>query len=99
MCVCVCVCVCVCALCVKIVSVCGVSGTIAIQLLKHLGATVIVSASAKDAPLLTQLGASQIIDYHTQQFQDVLADQPVSFSALYLLVFVCVCVCVCCVCV
>ncbi|GAA2901573.1 NADPH:quinone oxidoreductase [Actinoplanes cyaneus] len=50
----------------------GGVGTIAIQLAKHLGATVATTASAKNADSLKDLGADIVIDYRTQDFATVL---------------------------
>ncbi len=52
----------------------GGVGTIAIQLAKHLGATVATTASEKSFPQLKALGADVLIDYKTQDFEDVLFD-------------------------
>lgn len=43
----------------------GGVGTWAIQLAKHLGATVATTASASSKPLLTSLGADVVVDYKT----------------------------------
>ena len=45
----------------------GVAG-FGIQLAKHLGATVITTASAGNHPYVRSLGADQVIDYNTQDF-------------------------------
>jgi NADPH:quinone reductase-like Zn-dependent oxidoreductase len=45
----------------------GVAG-FAVQLCKHLGATVITTASASNHPYVRSLGADQVIDYSTQDF-------------------------------
>lgn len=50
----------------------GGVGTFAIQLAKHLGATVATTASAGNAALVKELGADVVIDYKTQNFEDVL---------------------------
>lgn len=50
----------------------GGVGTIAIQLAKHLGATVATTASPKSFDLLKQLGADVVIDYKTQDFEAIL---------------------------
>lgn len=52
----------------------GGVGTIAIQLAKYLGATVATTASEKSFALLKNLGADVLIDYKTQDFEDVLKD-------------------------
>jgi NADPH:quinone reductase-like Zn-dependent oxidoreductase len=52
----------------------GGVGTFAIQLAKHLGATVATTTSAANAALVKSLGADIIIDYKTQDFEEVLQD-------------------------
>jgi NADPH:quinone reductase-like Zn-dependent oxidoreductase len=51
----------------------GGVGTFAIQLAKHLGATVATTTSAANAKLVRSLGADVIIDYKTQDFEKVLS--------------------------
>lgn len=51
----------------------GGVGTIAIQLAKHLGATVATTTSAKNAALVKSLGADVMIDYTSQDFEKVLS--------------------------
>lgn len=51
----------------------GGVGTIAIQLAKHLGATVATTTSAKNAELVRSLGADVVIDYNKQDFEKVLS--------------------------
>ena len=51
----------------------GGVGTIAIQLAKHLGATVATTTSAKNAELVRSLGADVVVDYNTQDFEKVLS--------------------------
>jgi NADPH:quinone reductase-like Zn-dependent oxidoreductase len=51
----------------------GGVGTFAIQLAKHLGATVATTTSTKNVELVKSLGADVIIDYTTQDFEKVLS--------------------------
>jgi NADPH:quinone reductase-like Zn-dependent oxidoreductase len=51
----------------------GGVGTFAIQLAKHLGATVATTTSAKNAELVKSLGADVVIDYKTQDFEKLLS--------------------------
>jgi NADPH:quinone reductase-like Zn-dependent oxidoreductase len=51
----------------------GGVGTIAIQLAKHLGATVATTTSAKNTALVKALGADVVIDYNAQDFEKVLS--------------------------
>lgn len=46
----------------------GGVGTFAIQLAKHLGATVATTTGAANADLVRDLGADVVIDYRTQDF-------------------------------
>lgn len=55
----------------------GGVGSITIQLAKHLGATVVTTASAANADFVGQLGADEVIDYRTQDFVQELANNPV----------------------
>lgn len=51
----------------------GGAGSITIQLAKHLGAHVATTASAKNADFVRSLGADEVIDYRTQDFEKVLS--------------------------
>lgn len=51
----------------------GGVGTIAIQLAKHLGASVATTASAASTDLMARLGADIVIDYRTQDFERILS--------------------------
>jgi NADPH:quinone reductase-like Zn-dependent oxidoreductase len=60
----------------------GGVGRVAIQLAKHLGAHVATTVSGADVELVQELGADVVVDYRTQQFQDVLADYDVVLDSL-----------------
>ena len=51
----------------------GGVGTFAIQLAKHLGATVATTTSAKNTTLVKSLGADVVVDYQKQDFESVLS--------------------------
>ena len=55
----------------------GGVGTMAIQLAKHLGATVATTCSASSFELVKRLGADVMIDYKTEDFADVVKDYDV----------------------
>lgn len=50
----------------------GGVGTIAIQLAKHLGATVATTVSAGNVDFVRELGADSVIDYRSQDFEQLL---------------------------
>lgn len=52
----------------------GGVGHFAIQIAKSFGAYVITTASAKNKDFVLSLGADEAIDYHRQNFEDVLSD-------------------------
>ncbi|KQM81809.1 NADPH:quinone oxidoreductase [Sphingomonas sp. Leaf23] len=60
----------------------GGVGTMAIQLAKHLGATVATTTSATNADLVRGLGADVVIDYRTQDFSEQLAGYDVVLASL-----------------
>ncbi|MBY3220578.1 NADP-dependent oxidoreductase [Rhizobium laguerreae] len=59
----------------------GGVGTIAIQLAKHLGATVATTTSAKNAALVKSLGADVVIDYKSQDFEKILSGYDVVLNS------------------
>ena len=60
----------------------GGVGTFAIQLAKHVGATVATTTSAANVDLVRRLGADVVIDYKKQDFADVLRDYDVVLNSL-----------------
>ena len=60
----------------------GGVGTFAIQLAKHLGATVATTASAANAAMLRELGADIVIDYRCQKFEQELSGYDVVLASL-----------------
>ena len=59
----------------------GGVGTFAIQLAKHLGATVATTTSAGNVELVKGLGADVVIDYKTQDFEQILRDYDVVLNS------------------
>ena len=59
----------------------GGVGTFAIQLAKHLGATVATTASAANADLVKGLGADVVIDYKKDDFEKVLSGYDVVLNS------------------
>lgn len=57
----------------------GGIGSIAIQMAKHRGAYVATTVRANDMQYVKELGADEIIDYQTQNFDDLLHD----YDAVY----------------
>jgi NADPH:quinone reductase-like Zn-dependent oxidoreductase len=60
----------------------GGVGTFAIQLAKHLGATVATTTSAANIDLVKRLGADVVIDYRKDDFEEVLHDYDVVLNSL-----------------
>jgi alcohol dehydrogenase len=60
----------------------GGVGTFAIQLAKHLGAEVATTCSARNAALVTELGADRVVDYTAEKFNEVLPPQDVILEAM-----------------
>jgi NADPH:quinone reductase-like Zn-dependent oxidoreductase len=60
----------------------GGVGTFAIQLAKHIGATVATTTSAANVDLVKSLGADLVIDYKNQDFEKVLTGYDVVLNSL-----------------
>ena len=60
----------------------GGVGTFAIQLAKHVGATVATTTSTANVDLVRSLGADVVIDYKKEDFADVLRDYDVVLNSL-----------------
>lgn len=60
----------------------GGIGTIAIQLAKLSGAYVATTTSEKNSALVRELGADKVIDYHKENFDEVLADYDYVFDTM-----------------
>jgi alcohol dehydrogenase len=52
----------------------GGVGSVAIQLARHLGATVFTTVGKRNVELVKRLGANVAIDYRTERFEDVATD-------------------------
>src|ERR1044071_7868363 len=59
----------------------GVAG-FAIQLAKHIGATVITTASARNHDYVRRLGADRVIDYNTEDFTKTVSGVDVVFDTV-----------------
>jgi len=59
----------------------GGVGTFAIQLAKHLGATVATTTSAANIDLVKSLGADIVIDYKKDDFETILKDYDVALNS------------------
>ena len=59
----------------------GGVGTFAIQLARHMGATVATTTSATNVGLVKSLGADIVVDYKAQDFEDVLRDYDVILNS------------------
>lgn len=60
----------------------GGVGTIAIQLAKVSGAYVATTTSEKNAAWVKELGADQVIDYHKENFDEVISDYDYVFDTM-----------------
>ncbi|MFJ5000096.1 NADP-dependent oxidoreductase [Microbacterium sp. NPDC088619] len=60
----------------------GGVGSVAIQLAKHLGAEVATTASAGNAEFVRMLGADHVIDYRSQDFEQLLSGYDLVLDSL-----------------
>ena len=60
----------------------GGVGTFAIQLAKHVGATVATTTSTANVDLVKRLGADVVVDYKKDEFEKVLRDYDVVVNSL-----------------
>ncbi|WP_085316041.1 NADP-dependent oxidoreductase [Derxia lacustris] len=60
----------------------GGIGTFAIQLARHFGARVGTTTSTDNVPLVTRLGADEVVDYRKQEFEQVLRGYDVVLGTL-----------------
>jgi NADPH:quinone reductase-like Zn-dependent oxidoreductase len=60
----------------------GGVGSVAIQLARHLGASVATTASGSNADFVRELGADTVIDYRTQDFEQRLAGYDLVLDSL-----------------
>lgn len=60
----------------------GGLGSVAVQVARYLGAEVSVTVSGKDADFVRSLGATTVVDYRTQRYEDVLSPQDVVLDTL-----------------
>jgi NADPH:quinone reductase-like Zn-dependent oxidoreductase len=60
----------------------GGIGSIAIQLAKYVGADVTTTVSTNDKQFVQELGADHVIDYKTQNFEDLLHDYDAVFDTV-----------------
>jgi NADPH:quinone reductase-like Zn-dependent oxidoreductase len=60
----------------------GGVGSYAVQLARWRGAHVAATASARDADLVRELGADEVIDYKTQRFEEAVSDLDLVFDTV-----------------
>lgn len=60
----------------------GGVGHFAVQIAKSFGAHVIATASAEKADLLKELGADEIIDYRTEDFEKIVSDADIVLDTI-----------------
>lgn len=60
----------------------GGVGTVAVQIAKHLGATVSATCSARNGELVRSLGADRVIDYTVEKYEEALSEQDVVLESI-----------------
>ena len=60
----------------------GGVGIFAVQLARRAGASVIATASARNAEFLSQLGAERVVDYQSGRFEEHVSDVDVVFDGV-----------------
>lgn len=60
----------------------GGVGSLAVQIAKHIGATVIATCSARNVDYVKGLGADEVIDYHATDFSEALRDVDVVYETV-----------------
>ncbi len=60
----------------------GGVGSFAVQLARWRGAHVVATASARDAELVRDLGAADVIDYRARRFEDAVSDMDLVFDTV-----------------
>ena len=60
----------------------GGVGSFAVQFARWRGAHVTATSSGRDADLVRELGADEVIDYRTRRFEDAVADQDLVFDTV-----------------
>jgi NADPH:quinone reductase-like Zn-dependent oxidoreductase len=60
----------------------GGIGTMAIQIAKHIGAYVATTATGDGLAYVKDLGADEVLDYKTQQFDELLSDYDAVFDTV-----------------
>jgi NADPH:quinone reductase-like Zn-dependent oxidoreductase len=60
----------------------GGVGTFAVQLARWRGARVVATSSARDADIVRELGAEDVIDYRTMRFEDLVRDLDLVFDTV-----------------
>lgn len=60
----------------------GGVGSFAVQLARWKGAHVTATSSGRDADLVHELGASTVVDYRTQRFEELVADMDLVFDTV-----------------